>query len=96
MIKFFILSLFIVILGILFIKPFEKEDDLAFAPAAIPMVEKKVTSINLEDVREIEQATIKYKRKKLGKRNSHRAMNSIKREEPLVMENEDIPFAPLR
>ncbi len=96
MTKFFFLSIFLVILGILFIEPFKKEDDLAFAPATVPKFEKKVTAITLEDVRDIEKAHIVYKKKKLGKRNSHRAMNTIKRDEPLVMENENIPFEPLK
>ena len=95
MTKFFILSVFLVIMGFLVIEPFERKDDLVYAPAMIPYKEQETTTLDIDDVREIEKAEIKYQKKKLGKRNSHRAMNTIKRDEPLVMETEDIPFQPL-
>jgi len=95
MIKFFFLSLFLLILAILFVDPLEKEEEVALFPEPSPKIEKKVATVTLEDAREIEKAHILYKKKKLGKRNSHRAMNSIKRDEPLVMESEDIEFRPL-
>lgn len=83
------------ILGILFIDPFEKEDDVVFFPEETAKIEKKVATLTIEDAIELEKAQIVFERKKLGKRNSYQAMNKIKRDEPLVMEREDIPFEPL-
>ena len=95
MTKFFFFSIFLLILGILFVEPFEVEDKVALYPETTPVFEEKKVTVTLNAVLEIEKAQLKLKKKRLGKRNSHQAMNSIKRDEPLVMEN-DIPFEPLK